>query len=146
MINPYPYILFRFPVVNNLLADCPVSQLANLYWQLAKTSAEVASSLLYKDTLPDTIKCHLKIMFDSGGLLQIKVINIPRCYFYYRPRSWGDNTFGSVHLFVCMYPPISEHRVCISRSIQNGWVFEMVVVSTGCATMVDHAFNSHCYY
>ena len=29
----------------------------------------------------------------------------------------------------------------ISRSIQNGWAFKMVVVSTGCAILVDHAFN-----
>ena len=34
-----------------------------------------------------------------------------------------------------------HHRMCISRSIQNGWVFKMVVVSTGCAIAVDHAFN-----
>ena len=32
-------------------------------------------------------------------------------------------------------------RVFISRSIQNGWAFKMVVVSTGCAIAVDHAFN-----
>ncbi len=43
VMNPYPYTLFRFPVVSNLLADCPGSQLANLYWQLAKVSDEVAS-------------------------------------------------------------------------------------------------------
>ncbi len=38
--------------------------------------------------------------------------------------------FGSVH-----------PSVHISRSIQNGWAFKMVVVSTGCAIAVDHAFN-----
>ena len=37
-------------------------------------------------------------------------------------------------------------RVCLSvrftsRSLQNGWAFKMVVVSTGCAIAVDHAFN-----
>ena len=31
--------------------------------------------------------------------------------------------------------------VLISRSIQNGWAFKMVAVSTGCAIAVDHAFN-----
>ncbi len=34
-----------------------------------------------------------------------------------------------------------SHRVYISRSIQNGWAFKMVVVLTGCAITVDHAFN-----
>ncbi len=29
----------------------------------------------------------------------------------------------------------------ISRSIQNGWAFKMVVVLKGCAIAVDHAFN-----
>ncbi len=29
----------------------------------------------------------------------------------------------------------------MSSSIQNGWAFKMVVVSTGCAITVDHAFN-----
>ncbi len=81
---------------------------------------------------------------------------------YYRPRSRGDNAFGSVCLFVCLSVCLSElsclnskrssetqvsytlkkhHRVCISRSIQNGWAFKVVVVSTGCAIAVDHAFN-----
>ncbi len=32
-----------------------------------------------------------------------------------------------------------HHRMVISRSIQNGWAFKMVVVSTGCAIAVDHA-------
>ncbi len=39
--------------------------------------------------------------------------------------------------FVCL-------SVCgyfISRSIQNGWAFKIVIVSTGCAIAVDHAFN-----
>ena len=44
VMNLYPYILFSFPVVSNLLADCPGSQLANLYWQIAKTSDKVAST------------------------------------------------------------------------------------------------------
>ena len=35
----------------------------------------------------------------------------------------------------------NHHRVCISRSIQNGWAFKMVVVSTGCAIAVNYAFN-----
>ena len=34
-----------------------------------------------------------------------------------------------------------HHRVLISRSIQNGWAFKMVVVSTCCAIAADHAFN-----
>ena len=34
-----------------------------------------------------------------------------------------------------------HHRVFISRSIKNGWAFKMVVVSTVCTIMVDHAFN-----
>ena len=65
---------------------------------------------------------------------------------YYRPRSRGDNTFGSVRLSVCVCvcpssPVLKHHRVFISRSIQNGWALKMVVVSTGCAIAVDHAFN-----
>ncbi len=36
---------------------------------------------------------------------------------------------------------LTHRRVFISRSIQNGWAFKMVVVSTGCAITVDHAFN-----
>ncbi len=53
-----------------------------------------------------------------------------------------------------------HHRVYISWSIQNGWAFKMVVVSTCCAIAVDHAFNvellltaicqipycQHCFY
>ncbi len=63
----------------------------------------------------------------------------------YRPRSRGDNTFGSVRVFVCLCVCLlKHHRVFISRSIQNGWAFKMVVVSTGCAIAVDHAFNSSC--
>ena len=42
----------------------------------------------------------------------------------------------SVCLSVCL-----SVRVFISRSIQNGWAFKMVVVSTGCAIAVDYAFN-----
>ena len=34
-----------------------------------------------------------------------------------------------------------HQRVVISWSIQNGWAFKMVVVSTGCAIAVGHAFN-----
>ncbi len=33
-----------------------------------------------------------------------------------------------------------------SRIIQNGWAFEMFVVSTGCAIAVDHAFNLKCVH
>ncbi len=77
----------------------------------------------------------------------------------------GDNTFGSVHSSIrtgaewsilvfgfakyskrssetqVNYTLKEHHRVCIARSIQNGWVFKMVVVATGCAIAVDHAFN-----
>ena len=35
----------------------------------------------------------------------------------------------------------SHHRVFISRSIQNRGALKMVVVPTGCAFAVDHAFN-----
>ena len=34
-----------------------------------------------------------------------------------------------------------HHRVFISRCIQNGWAFKMIVVLWGCAIAVDHAFN-----
>ncbi len=34
-----------------------------------------------------------------------------------------------------------HQREFISRSIQNGWAFKIVAVSTGCAIAVDHAFN-----
>ncbi len=34
-----------------------------------------------------------------------------------------------------------HHRVFISRSIENGGAFKMVVVPTGCAIAVDHPFN-----
>ncbi len=39
------------------------------------------------------------------------------------------------------YTPKNHHRVFISRSIQNGGTFKMVLVPTGCAIAVDHAFN-----
>ncbi len=39
-----------------------------------------------------------------------------------------------------------HHKVFISRSIQNGWAFKMVVVSTGCALAFDLAFNFLCYF
>ncbi len=48
----------------------------------------------------------------------------------YRPRSKGDNAFGSVR------PSVNA-----LTAIQNGWAFKMDVVSTGCAIVVDHAFN-----
>ena len=35
-----------------------------------------------------------------------------------------------------------HHKVVICRSIQNGWVFKMVAVSTGWAIAVDNAFNA----
>ncbi len=50
-----------------------------------------------------------------------------RKYVWYRPR---------VCLFVC----VSELSCFISRGIQNGWAFKLVVVSTGCAIAVDHTF------
>ena len=74
---------------------------------------------------------------------------------FYRPRSRGDNAFGSLRLFVCLsvcpssqvsYTLKKHHRVCISTSIQNGWAFKMVAVSTGCAIAVDHAFNTKWVY
>ncbi len=34
-----------------------------------------------------------------------------------------------------------HHRVFISRSIQNGCAFKIVVVSTGCAIAVNNTFN-----
>ena len=34
-----------------------------------------------------------------------------------------------------------HHRVFISRSVQNGWAFKLVDVSTGCAIAVDHTLN-----
>ncbi len=36
---------------------------------------------------------------------------------------------------------LKKIRVLISRSIQNGWAFKMVVVLTGCTIAIDHAFN-----
>ena len=42
---------------------------------------------------------------------------------------------ASVCLFVCLY------KECISRSVRNGWVFKVVVVSTCCTIAVDHTFN-----
>ncbi len=73
----------------------------------------------------------------------------------YRPRSQGDNTFGSVRPSVrpsvcpsvrpsetqVSYTLKKHHKVVIFRSIQNSWVFKMVAVSTGCAIAVDNAFN-----
>ena len=67
-------------------------------------------------------------------------VDYPRCN--YRPRGRGDNAFGSVHVFVCLWLCDYVTRVFFSRSIQNGWEFKLVVVSTGCAIAVDHAFNS----
>ncbi len=52
---------------------------------------------------------------------------------FYRPWSRGVNTFSSIRPSVC--------RVVISSSIQNIWVFKIVVVSTGCTIAVDLAFN-----
>ncbi len=43
----------------------------------------------------------------------------------------------SVRLSVCLSVCLSVHQ----RSIQNGRMFKMVVVSTSCAIAVDHAFN-----
>ncbi len=34
-----------------------------------------------------------------------------------------------------------KQTVFISRGFQNGWTFKMVVLATGCALAVDHAFN-----
>ena len=47
---------------------------------------------------------------------------------------------ASVCLFACLCV-CPSYRVFISRSLQNYWAFKMVVVSTGCAIAVDHAFN-----
>ncbi len=81
-------------------------------------------------------------------------------YCNYRPRSRGDNAFGSIRLSVCLSVCMSvclyvclfelsclnrltyNHRVFISRSIQNGWAFKIIFVSTCCAIAVDQAFNS----
>ncbi len=46
-----------------------------------------------------------------------------------------------VRLSVCALLLENHHRVFISRSIQNGGAFKMVVVPTGWAIAVDHAFN-----
>ena len=45
--NPYPYILFRFPVVSVLLAVCHDCQLANLYWQLAERQSSCSGFQLW---------------------------------------------------------------------------------------------------
>ncbi len=56
----------------------------------------------------------------------------------------------SVYIYVYVCVCISElsclilkkhHKVVISGSIQNGWVFKMLAVLTGCAIALDHAFN-----
>ena len=44
---------------------------------------------------------------------------------------------ASVCLFVCLFVCVYS----VHRKGQNGWAFKMVVVSTGCAIAVDHAFN-----
>ena len=101
---------------------------------------------------------------------KVIMANHTRCSFvifsYYRPRSREDNTFGSVRpsicpsirLSVCTLLPAKYSKrssetqvgytlkihqsVFITRSIRNGWAFKVVVVSTGCAITVDHAFTS----
>ncbi len=103
-------------------------------WVLVlKTPSEVALESFY-----------LKILFHSQGSLST---------------AKHDNTFGSVRLLVRVSVGISKYskrssetqvsytlkkhrRVFISRGIQNGLAFKMVVVSTGGATAVDHTFNS----
>ena len=56
------------------------------------------------------------------------------CFFIDREAGEIILLVASVCLFVCLY------------SIQNGcWAFKMVVVSTGCVIVVDHAFNSYEY-
>ncbi len=47
---------------------------------------------------------------------------------------------ASVCVFVCVFVCLSVRA--LSRSIQNGWAFKMVVVLTGCAIAVDHTFNT----
>ncbi len=47
----------------------------------------------------------------------------------------------SVCLFVRALHSQKHRRVFISRSIQNGVAFKMVVISTVCTIAVDHAFN-----
>ena len=62
----------------------------------------------------------------------------------YRPRSRGDNLFGSVCLsvrFVCLSVGALMLENIIECASQNGWAFKVVVVSTGCAIVVDHALN-----
>ncbi len=67
---------------------------------------------------------------------------------FYRPRSRGDNTFGSVHLSMCLFVCGSIRRERRDIACQCLWAnnppyttFKMVVVSTGYAIAVDHAFN-----
>ena len=46
-----------------------------------------------------------------------------------------------IRLVVSVHLSVNALTATHVRSIQNGWAFKMVVVSTGCAIAVDHAFN-----
>ena len=67
---------------------------------------------------------------------------IPELFFYLR----GVVDIGTWHSKMSSETQVSytlkKHcKAFISRSIQNGWVFKIVVISTGSAIAVDHAFN-----
>ena len=55
-------------------------------------------------------------------------------YDFYRPRSWGDNMFGSVRLSVCPFVRVSYQSVCVCLLSVKRRVYK--------AFAVDHAFNS----
>ncbi len=79
---------------------------------------------------------HINLKFKE--ILDLKTLKVNwQCY---RPRSRGDNTFGSIRPSICPSVSVRSYEF-ISTSIQNGWAFKMVVVSTGCAIAVNHAFN-----
>ena len=51
---------------------------------------------------------------------------------------------ASVCLFVCL-SVCPTSLSCLSKSVLNGWALKTVLVSTGCALAVDHAFNVYCF-
>ena len=78
----------------------------------------------------DLCRCHTGDINVSDNKRSI-VVTVNLIPFIFNDREAGE-------IIVWYHPSVS---LCISRSIQNGWAFKMVAVSTGCAIAVDYAFK-----
>ncbi len=80
-------------------------------------------SLMWTASTPE--QCYILIL-----LVMIMDLPFHKSLHFYRPRSRGDNTFGSVRLFVCLYVCMSElsclNRLTYDLNFSSQGAFKMV--------------------